>query len=145
MRIVAVVCNIVLCAFTCFVLLTDGISKEVPYQIFSLLLLLVPILSTVVLLRSGMPFQMQKTRDDRSLINTVANRVAIISNIVLVLLSCWAIVAQYPHPKDDGLIAYTLFVVFTPIINIVVLLGILKSKAQEQQKTISHQEEARDA
>jgi hypothetical protein len=35
---------------------------------------------------------------------------------------CWAIVEQYPHPEEDGVVAYTLLAVLTPILGMAVLL-----------------------
>jgi len=53
MKIIAVICNIVLIGFTCLVTLTDGAPKEAGYIVFSVLLVLIPILNVVVISRSG--------------------------------------------------------------------------------------------
>ena len=53
MKIVALICNIVLFGFTCLVLVTDGPPKEAGYIIVTLLSVLTPILSLVVLFRIG--------------------------------------------------------------------------------------------
>jgi hypothetical protein len=134
MKIVAVICNVVLFVFTCFVLVTDGISKEAAYIVFTLLLLLVPILSFVVIFRSGVSYgwlgrhiegkalEEQRKVDDLSSMSTIMKMVVTICNIVLLGFACWAIVSQYPHPEEDGVVVYTILVLLTPILSMVVLL-----------------------
>jgi len=145
MRIVAVVCNVVLFAFTCFVVLTEGIPREAPYLILTLLPLLVPIMSLFVLLRGGMTLQEQRTRDDPSSMSTLANRAAVVCNFVLVGFSCWAAVTQYPYLEGNGVIPFGLLMVFTPIISLAVLFGNGTRKMQEPRRTIAHQEQERGA
>ena len=53
MKIVAVICNVVLFAFTCMVLLTDGLPTQAAYIVFNVWLLLTPILSLAALVRGG--------------------------------------------------------------------------------------------
>jgi hypothetical protein len=90
MKIVAVICNIVLFVFHCFVLSTDGFPKEVSYIIFNLWSLLTMIISVVVILRFGT--------------SNIMRIVAIICNIVFFGFVCWALIDQYPHPKESGVI-----------------------------------------
>jgi len=143
MRIVAIASNIVLVAFTCFVLLTEGVSREAPYLVLTLLLLLVPILSSVVLLRTQVAGEGRDGRDERFSVNTVADRLAVFCNLLLLGFSCWSFVAQYPHPKEEGAIAaaslvvFTLLVIFTPIVTVLALLGGMRRKKREQQKPIA--------
>jgi hypothetical protein len=40
---------------------------------------------------------------------------------VRALPRCWAVVDQYPHPEEDGVIAFTVLRVLTPILSLVVL------------------------
>jgi hypothetical protein len=47
--------------------------------------------------------------------------VAIICNIVFFGFVCWALVDQYPHPEEDGVIAFAVLMVLTPILSLVVL------------------------
>ena len=143
MRVVAVVSNIVLFAFTCFVLLTDGVSREVPYLILTVLLLFVPIVSSVVLLRRRAKGDGQDAHDERPSSSTHIARVAILFNVLLFGFSCWAIVAQYPHPKEDGVIAYALIVVLAPILNVVVFFSSWRSDSRlcPQTKSTADQEQ----
>jgi formate hydrogenlyase subunit 3/multisubunit Na+/H+ antiporter MnhD subunit len=167
MKIVAVICNIVLFGFTCLVLLVDGPPKGASYIVFTLWLLLTLILSSVVISRGGasdgwlgLPMKRkaleeQKKTDDLSSTSTVIRIVAIICNIVLLGFTCWAFVDQYPHPEEDGLVAFTVLMVLTPILSLVVLFrggaghGWLgphrKRKASEEQRKIADLAEQQDA
>jgi len=134
MRIVAIICNIVFFGFTCLVLVSDGPPKGASYIAFTLWTLLTLILSSVVISRSGVRdgwlglhmkekvLEEQKKIDVLSSTRTIMRIVAIICNIVFFGFICWAIVDQHPHSKEDGLIAYTVLMVLTPILNLVVLL-----------------------
>ncbi len=140
MRRAAVICNIVLLAFTCLILMSEGIPREVPFLILTLLLLLVPILSLVVFLRGGMTHHEQSMRDDSSSMSTFINRVAVFCNFVLVGFSSWAAVSQYPYPEGNEVIPFALLMVFTPIIRLVVLFRSGKRKMPKQQRAIVHQQ-----
>lgn len=48
--------------------------------------------------------------------------VAIICDIVLIGFVCWALVDQYPHPKEGGFIAYAVLIVLTPILSVAAYL-----------------------
>ena len=60
--------------------------------------------------------------DDLSSTRTVMQIGLIVWNIVLLGFICWAFVDQYPHPQEEGFIAYVLIMVLTPILSIVALL-----------------------
>lgn len=132
MKILAVILNIVLFGFTCLVLITDGVSREFSYNIFALLLLLVPILNVAVFSQRGVGgswFGFHPTSKESGVrkmvgpsIGTVMKKAAIVSNIVLFGFACWAIMSQYPHhPKEEGLIEFTVMVLLTPILSTLVL------------------------
>jgi uncharacterized protein YhhL (DUF1145 family) len=59
------------------------------------------------------------------------------ANIVFFGFVCWALVDQYPHPEEDGVLTFTVLIVLTPILSLVVLFGGRKRKMQEQQRTIA--------
>ena len=134
MKNVAIICNIILFGFTCLVLMTDGISKETAYIVFAVLILLIPILNVLVLLGSraggGWPgfhlkiktLEEMPQTDDLSSTRTVMQIGLIVWNIVLLGFICWAFVDQYPHPQEEGFIAYVLIIVLTPILSIAALL-----------------------
>jgi hypothetical protein len=139
MKIVAVVCNVVLFAVTCSIVVTEGIPRKAPYLILTLLPLFVPILNMVVLPRGGMTREGVRTLDDGSPGGSFVNRVAVCCNLVLVALSCWAAITQYPYREGLGVIPFALLMVFTPIVSVVVLLRGGSGKGQQQQGTIAHQ------
>ena len=47
---------------------------------------------------------------------------AAIANLVLLVCVVAAIVAQYPHPKEEGVVAFALLTLATPIVSAVTLL-----------------------
>jgi hypothetical protein len=111
-RILVLFCNTLLFAFACFVLLTEGFPGAAIYIVLSLLLVLVPVFTTLaVSLRKpgGSPGRPVK-------------RVVAACNIVLLVLVCWALVDQYPHPKEHGVTEFAVLALLTPILNAVVLL-----------------------
>lgn len=134
MKIVAIVCNVILSLFTCLVLATDGIPKDFIYIIFSLLLVLVPILSAVVISRSkadnkwpGLQEKMEALDEQgetnaKTAGHSVMRIVAMTANLVVLGSACLAIVDQYPHPEEEGVLVYGALVVLTPILSLVVML-----------------------
>ncbi len=114
MRIVAVFCNVILFLFTCSVLLTDGVPSDFGYQVFTLMLLLVPILSVVTLF--------QRETDDRRR-GLGLRTAAVLVNVLLLAASCWVTVSQYPgHPKEPGFVPYVIMVLLTPILTLLAIV-----------------------
>jgi len=107
MKTLTVLCNVVLFGFTCLVLAVDGVSTELPYIGLTLLMILIPVFTVFAIVRS---------------VPSSVRRVAGLCNVVLLVFICWAIVEQYPHPEEDGVVAYTLLAVLTPILSMAVLL-----------------------
>ena len=154
MKIVAVFCNVVLFGFICLVLVVDGPPKGASYLVFTLWSLMTLILSAAVVFRMAAndgwlgPQRKKETREGprqptgQSSTGIILRVAAIVSNVVLLAFTCWAFVDQYPHPEEDGLIAFTVLVVLTPILSLVVLfrggpddgwLGLhMKKKALEE-------------
>jgi formate hydrogenlyase subunit 3/multisubunit Na+/H+ antiporter MnhD subunit len=133
MKIVAVICNVVLFGFTCLVLVTDGPPKGASYIVFTLWSLATLILNAVVISRSGASdgwlglYMKRKALEEPEKIDDLASRstimkiVAIICNLVFFGFVCWALVNQYPHPEEDGVVAFTVLMVLTPILSLVVI------------------------
>ena len=144
MKIAAVICNILLFAFTCMVIATDGPATETVYIIFTMWILLTLILNVVVFYRSAMSRgwsglfnKSTATAEtgrgaDRSSVDRNLKTAAIICNIVFIAFVCWAYVDQYPHPEEEGFIEYMVMMVLTPILSLVVLFrsGVNESKAK---------------
>jgi hypothetical protein len=133
MKIVAAICNVIWFGFTCLVLVTDGLPKEAGYIFISLLHLLTPLLTLVVLFRSGASdgwlglrmkrkaFEEQRKIDKPSSVSTFTKIVAIICNVALLGFICWALLSQPPHPEEEGFVAFVVVSVVTPILSVVVL------------------------
>jgi len=129
MKILAAICNFILIGFTCFVILTDGAPHRAAYIVFSLLLVSVPLFNLALILRKekaegrpegGSPEEKRESHG-------VARRrsalkiAAVICNAVLLAFACWAIMDQYPHPREAGFIEYIIFVMLTPVLSSVVI------------------------
>jgi hypothetical protein len=106
MRIAALTCNILLLGFTGVVLLVDGPPRAARYIVFTLWTLSTLILSAVVMARGGA---------------ATTKVVAIVGNIILMGFVGWAFVDQYPHPEEDGFIAFVVLMVLTPLLSLAVL------------------------
>ena len=134
MKILAIICNIILFLFTCLVLVTDGPPTETIYIVFTLWTFLTLILNTVVIsgIRAGNGWvglnqkekvlKEQKKTNKFSYVGTSLRIVAIFSNIIFLGIHSWAFVDQYPHPEEDGFIAFVVLIVLTPILSLVVLI-----------------------
>ena len=134
MKIVAAICNVIWFGFTCLVLVTDGLPKEAGYIFISLLHLLTPLLTLVVLFRSGASdgwmglrmkreaFEEQRKIDNPSSMSTLMKNVAIICNVALLGFICWALLSQPPHPEEEGFVAFVVVSVVTPILSVVAIL-----------------------
>ncbi len=140
MKTLVVLCNIVLFVFTCLVLVTDGPSDEMAYIIFTLLLLLIPILTVFAIVRrgSGTPGGpeggvLSKAQARMGLLSadrTPLENTAGICNLVLLGFVCWALVDQYPHPAEEGLVAFVVVTLLTPLLSAVVLLTHRRSSSR---------------
>jgi hypothetical protein len=116
MKTSAIICNIILFLFTCFVILTDGISGEAEYIILTILLLLVPVLNTIFFFRS------QDKRPNLKIL-------AVIGNVVLIGFACQALIEQHSHPRETGFLLYAILVVLTPILSLAAIFVRKASKA----------------
>jgi|WetSurMetagenome_2_1015567.scaffolds.fasta_scaffold280697_2 hypothetical protein len=133
MNFLAAIFNVVLFGFTCLVLMTDGISKEVSYILFTLLMLLVPVLNLVWIIRGAnhgwfnFNFKRQasgeQTRKVKNIFSkgVIMNSLVILCNVLIIGFTCLAIVDQYPHPEEDGYIFYISVVFLTPILSSLVI------------------------
>jgi hypothetical protein len=133
MKIAVIILNIVLVLFTLMVSLTDGTPTQTSYIIFSIFLFLVPLLNVVVIYRLGMRYgwlgfkAKQTAFNGQDNVNRISSNdsilkiAPIICNVILLGFTIWALIDQYPHPSEPGLVEYELVVLFTPILSAVVI------------------------
>jgi len=105
MKTLTVLCNAALFGFTCLVLMTDGAPTQAIYILFALLLLLVPIFTVIAVVASAW--------------RTPLGPIAMVCNIVLLAFACWAFIDQYPHPEEEGFVAYLVVVALAPVLSVV--------------------------
>jgi hypothetical protein len=133
MKIAALICNIALFGFIALVLFTEGPPHATVYIVFSVLTVVIPILNMVVISTIGAsdgwrglsprvvtPEGAGKT-GDRSSSGIVLKLVTLVSNIVLLAFACWAIIDQYPHPEEPGVIEMSVLMILTPILSALVI------------------------
>ena len=141
MKTIALICNIALFAFTCFVILTDGMPQEAIYIVFTLLVFLTPVLSMATLALSmniryllrlpekrNAPEEPEKAGEKTSF-STFLRIGTILCNIAMFGFSCWAIISQYPHPEEKGVWTYTVLLLLTPILTLVAILRKTRNKS----------------
>jgi len=133
MRGLTVFCNVVLLLFSLFVLATDGLPEQAAYVALTLLLLLVPTFTVFALVRrgaggsgpllpgAGETRQSQPATDAVLSGTAVLARAAVVANLVLLAAVCWALVDQYPHPEEEGFVAYAVLTVLTPVLSAIVV------------------------
>ncbi len=114
MRVAALLLNTCLSLFTLVVLVTDGLPLDAYSVVLTVLLLLVPIIS-VLLLRAP------------PLANGVRSAAARISacllNAVLLAAAAWASITRLPsHPSEPGLIPFVSLTLAAPLATLIVLL-----------------------
>jgi multidrug transporter EmrE-like cation transporter len=107
MKTLAITCNIILFAFTCLVLETDGLPEKVSYMVFTVWMLLTLVLTPIVIFRSS---------------HSAVRIVALVCNLVVVGFVIWALIDQYSHPREQGFIAYAALIVITPLLNLAMLI-----------------------
>lgn len=117
------------------VIITDGMATELIYVIYSLFLLMIPVLN----IWSFITFRKQSewngfSKNGKTLIGKLVSsdngltKLVIAGNIVMIGFSAWAVYDQYPHPREEGYILYLIFIFLTPIVSIIShLLSIKKS------------------
>jgi hypothetical protein len=112
MRMTALVLNLVMVCFTLFVLLTEGVSENHWYQLFTLVLLVVPVMTVQTLWKLRAPGA--ATTWERRYVGGL--------NVLLLVLIGAAIGHQYPHPNEPGFIPYVVLVCLVPVLSAWVLL-----------------------
>ncbi len=122
MRSVAILFNLALSVFTLLVLITDGLPREAHFIAFSVLLLVVPVLTAVVIQRFGGPRQAHGPYLAWS---------TALCNAALLAASSWAVVTLYPsHPPESGLLPFTFLALSVPLVSLFVLSRYLRRPSE---------------
>ncbi len=117
MKPLMLICNFVLFGFTCLVLAVDGAPEDPAYIALTLLLLIMPAASVFAMVGTG-----GRRAHALAAGAAAAARAIGIVNIGLFILICVAIVDRYPHPREQGLLAFVALALLTPILNAFMLL-----------------------
>jgi amino acid transporter len=133
MNFIATLLNLLLFIFTFFLIVSNGVSGQGAYIMFSLLLLMVPVLNFVLIFphtKNHNWFSFHIRRRTNELLNDPDDNpmdkfliaVVITLNVVLFGFTCWAFVDQYVHPRDGGVMLHTILVFVTPMISLVTII-----------------------
>ena len=137
MRAAAIGCNAVLFVISCMIVLTEGMQSRARYLVLTLLVLLVPLFSAVLLARQHVASRGQHAGDGGRLGGTATHWAAVLCNVVLLTASCWAAVAQYPYSEGSAMIPFALLAVATPILSLVALRGGGTSGMQKEARSVA--------
>lgn len=131
MNLLAATFNIILFILTCLQIVNNGVSSIPIYILLTLFLLLVPVLNLVMILsgarnNSWYSFHIKKkdtknTHKEIPYMDTFIKAMVLTFNLILFAVSCWAFVDQYPHPKGDGVVFFTIVVLLTPVISLLTI------------------------
>jgi hypothetical protein len=112
MRITALVLNVVMVCVTMSVIFSEGMSPSHWYQLFTLMVLAIPLMTAQTLWKFRAPGAI--TRWERQYVGGL--------NVLLFVLIGAAIVDQYPHSREAGFIPYIVLACLVPVLNAWVLL-----------------------
>ncbi len=110
----AAVLDVVLAAFTALVIAGEGMPKEAVWAAFTVLAVAIPLASAAVLWWT-------RTRGGRRA--GAIEQATVIANALLLAGAGWAVVRTYPHPPEDGVVAYAVILLAAPIATVAALLG----------------------
>jgi hypothetical protein len=128
MKATTVIFNLFLFLFSIFLVLSEGPSRGTGYKILTVLLLLVPLLTTAVIFlnQPGGLFQIKKgTITEQGEVNSpfpislIMDITVIICNMALLGFAIWVLISQYPHPKESGVNLFTVLVLLTPVLTLI--------------------------
>ena len=114
MNALALICNVLLCAVTSVVVVTEGIPGTPAYAAFTIVMLVVPAFTAFTLTR-------RSPGGGRSPRSALTLRLAVLFNLALVGLVCWALVEQYPYPEGAGVIPFAGLALLAPVLALAAL------------------------
>jgi len=109
MKTLTILCCVVLAALSVMEVVTEGLPGRPSQWALTALIVLVPTFTVFVL--SGKP--------GRGWAGVPG--VAVLCNLVLLGVTCWAAVTQYPYPEGSGVIPFVVLALLTPVLSLVVL------------------------
>ena len=110
----AIVLDVVLAAFTALVIAGEGLPGEAFWAAYTVLAVVIPLASAGVL---------WWIRARRTTAAGAIWQATVISNALLLAGACWAAVRTYPHPPEDGVVAYAVILLAAPIATVAAMLG----------------------
>ncbi|HEX3007529.1 MAG TPA: hypothetical protein VHO90_07930 [Bacteroidales bacterium] len=133
MNFITTLLNLLLFTFTLILIISNGVSGQGAYIMFSMLLLMVPVLNLVLIFphtknRNWFSFHIRRRTNevpndpDNNPMDKFLIAVVITLNVVLIGFTCWAFVDQYAHPHDGGVMFHTILVLITPMISLVTII-----------------------
>jgi len=120
MRMITLVLNLAMACFTMLVLLTDGVPASRWYQLLSLLLLAIPVMTAQTLWKL-------RTADA---VTAWERRYVGGLNVLLLVLIGAALADQHPHPNEAGCLPYAVLACLAPALGAWVLLRPLRKDAR---------------
>ena len=109
MKTLTVLCNVVLAAMSVVEVVTEGLPERPSQWVLAALIVLVPIFTVYVITRSP-------GRGGASVPGP-----AVIGNLVLLGVTCWVAVAQYPYPEGPGVLPFVALAILTPVLSLAAL------------------------
>jgi cytochrome bd-type quinol oxidase subunit 2 len=109
MKTLTILCNVALAAMSALEVVTEGLPAQPPQWALAALIVLVPVFTVFVITR-------KPGRGGGSLPG-----LAVLCNLVLLGVTCWAAVAQYPYPEGPGIVPFVALAILTPVLSLAAL------------------------
>ncbi len=113
MMALAAVLDLVLAAFTALVIAGEGMPGEPVWFAFTVLAVVIPLASAVAL------WWIRARPSARA---SAIEQATSISNALLLAGACWAVVRTWPHPPEDGVVAYAVLLLAAPVATLAALV-----------------------
>jgi hypothetical protein len=111
MKTATIPCNAALAALSLLIVVTEGLPNGAIHRALTGLIIVVPILTVYAVTRTA------------GGAGPGVRLLAVLGNLSLLGLVCWAIVTQYPYPEGPSVIPFAMLAVFTPGLSLAVLLS----------------------
>ena len=109
MKTLTILCNVALAAMSVLELVTEGLPEQPSHWALAALIVFVPAFTVFVITR----------RPDTG--GAGVPGLAVLCNLVLLGVTCWAAVAQYPYPEGPGIIPFVALAILTPVLSLAAL------------------------